>query len=123
VTQITISDGVTTITMPKVRKVSVGGAEVAKEVTMASGKMVKDVIGHRTVVEAEWDYVPASTIATLHSLLRQGGYFSVGYPDPDGTYKSGSFSVSYPTSKIFKFKNGVAMWHSVSLTMTAQEVE
>ncbi len=121
-TQITISDGVTTIIMPKVRKVSVGGAEVAKEVTMASGKMVKDVLGHRTVITAEWDYVPAATMAALINLLRTGGYFTVGYPDPDGTDKSGAFSISYPKPGIFKFKSGVPMWHGVKLTMTAQEV-
>jgi hypothetical protein len=121
-TQITISDGVTTITMPKVRKVSVGGKEVAKEVTMASGKMVKDVIGHRAVIAAEWDYVPANTMAALVNLLRAGGYFTVGYPDPDGTDKSGSFSISYPQNKIFKFVSGVPMWHGVQLVMTAQEV-
>lgn len=121
-TQITISDGVTTVTMPKIKKITVGGSEVAKEITMASGKMVKDVIGHRTVIDAEWDYVPAATITALVTMLRAGGYFTVSYPDPDGTYKSGFFSINYPKNKIFKFVDGIPMWHGVSLTMTAQEV-
>ena len=121
-TQITISNGVTTITMPRIKKITVGGAEVAKEVTMASGKMVKDIIGHRAVINAEWDYVPAATMAALINLLRVGGYFTVGYPDPDGTDHSEDFSISVPAPGIFKFVSGVAMWHGVKLTMTAQEV-
>lgn len=120
--KIIISDGITTITMPRTKKISISGQEVANEVTMASGKTVKEMIGFRTKITAEWDYVPASTIAALHTMLRQGGYFTVGYPDPDGTDKSGKFSISYPTSKIFKFVSGVAMWYGVTLTMTAQEV-
>lgn len=121
-TQLTISDGVTTITMPRVKKITVGGQEVANTATMASGKIVKDIIGHRVVVTAVWDYVPAADMAALHTMLRQGGFFTVGYPDPDGTDKSADFSVSYPTTGVFKFVSGVAMWHGVTLTMTAQEV-
>jgi len=121
-TQIVLTDGITTVTMPQVKAVSVSGEEVANETIMASGKMIKDVIGHRAVVNAEWDYVPAATMVSLINLLRQGGYFTVTYPDPDGTDKSGKFSVSFPKTKIFKFVSGVGLWHGVFLTMTAQEV-
>ena len=100
-TQITISNGAATITMPRIKKITVGGAEVAKEVTMASGKMVKDVIGHRAVVSAEWDYVPAATMAALINLLRAGGYFTVGYPDPDGTDHEADFFNLYSISGDF----------------------
>lgn len=119
--KITISNGVTTITMPRVR-ISVGGEEVCKESTMASGKRVKDVKGYRAVIAAAWDWLPAETITALHAMLRGGGYFSVTYPDPVDGQKTGSFSVSYPTTKIFRFAGTEARWHDVSLTMTAQEV-
>lgn len=89
---------------------------------MASGKKVKEVIGHRTVVNAEWDAVPADTMAALHTMLRKGGYFTVSYPDPAEGDVTASFSISYPTSKIFKFNGTVAYWHGVSLKMTAQDV-
>ena len=120
--QITISNGTTTITMPQIKKIEVGGEEVCNEITMAGGKLVKEMIGFRTVVSAEWDWVPAATMRSLVTLLRGGGYFTVGYPDPDGTYRNGKFSVSIPSIGIFKFKDGVAMWHGVQLDMTAQEV-
>lgn len=121
-TQITISNGTTTITMPKVKKITVGGEEVANETVMASGKKVKDVIGYRAVVSADWDYVPAATMAALTTMLRTGGYFTVGYPDPDGTDKSAKFSISIPSPGIFKFNGTTPFWHGVSLDMTAQEV-
>lgn len=108
--------------MPRVRAVKVGGVEVANEITMASGKLVKEMIGFRTTITAEWDWLPAQTITDLHALLRQGGYFAVEYPDPVTGDAIGLFSVSYPETKIFKFNGTSPMWHGVSLTMTAQEV-
>jgi len=122
VTQITISNGTTTITMPKTKTPTVGGEEVCNEIPMASGRRVKDVTGFRAVVTADWDWVPAATMAALTTMLRAGGYFTVGYPDPDGTDKSAKFSISIPTIGIFKFKDAAPMWHGVSLKMSAQEV-
>lgn len=119
---IIISDGTSTITMPRIRKVEVGGAEVAKEIKMASGKLIKEMIGFRTTVTAEWDWLPAETITALHTMLRQGGYFTVTYPDPATGSTTAKFSISYPTTKIFKFNGTEPRWHEVSLTMTAQEV-
>ena len=120
--QLTINDGTTTITMPKVKKIAVSGELVEVETPMASGKLVSDVIGHRAVVSATWDYVPAATMAALTTMLRTGAYLTVGYPDPDGTDKSAKFKISIPSPGIFKFVSGVPMWHSVALTMKAQEV-
>ena len=121
-TQITISDGITTITMPKTRKITASGDLVEVETAMASGKLVSDVIGHRAVVTATWDYVPAATMAALTTMLRTGAYLTVGYPDPDGTDKSAKFKISIPSPGIFKFVSGVPMWHGISITMKAQEV-
>lgn len=115
------SDMTESITMPQVKKISVGAKEVSKTVTMASGKIVKDMIGYRATLSAEWDWLPADTISALAVLLRSGGFFMVEYPSPAGD-TSGLFEVDYPTMSIFGFKNGTAVWHDVKLTMTAQEV-
>jgi len=120
--KITISNGVTTITMPRTKDITSSDSEVSKVITMASGKTVKEMIGFRAVVTAKWDYVPVATITALQTMLRAGGWFTVGYPDPDGTDKSIKMSISMPQPKVFKFVNSVPMWHDVSLTMTAQEV-
>lgn len=120
--EITISDGVTTITMPRTKKVSDAGAPEYKEIKMAGGKYVREMKGFRPGFKYAWDYVPAATITALITLLRTGGFFTVGYFDLDGTDKSGTFSVSYPTFEVFKFVDGAAMWHNCTLTIKSQEV-
>ena len=120
--KITISDGITTITMPKTREINVGGKIASSEIEMASGKRVAEVTGCRIIINAGWDYVPADTMAALTTMLRKGLFFTVGYPDPDGSYKSAAFSISIPAPGIFKFISGTPMWHGVSLVMASQEV-
>lgn len=121
-TQIAISDGVTIVTMPRTRKVTDAGAPEYKEITMAGGKTVREMIGFRPGFTYEWDYVPASTIAALVPLLRTGDFLTVDYFDVDGTDSSGLFSVSYPSPGVFRFKEGIAVWHGFQLTIKAQEV-
>ncbi|MFA6717903.1 MAG: hypothetical protein WCS15_02365 [Prevotella sp.] len=121
-TAITISDGTTTVTMPRTDQVTDAGSMVYKETTMASGRVVRKVTGFRAGFTYTYDYVPAATITSLITLLRTGGFFTVGYFDLDGTDKSGTFSVEYPQFSLFKFVNGVAMWYSCTLTITAQGV-
>lgn len=122
-TQITISNGTTTITMPRTKKVSDAGELVFAEKTMASGLRVRDIKGFRPGFKYEWDYVPATTVTALISLLRTGGFFTVNYFDVDGTDKTGVFSIDYPSPGVFKFKDGVAMWHGFTLVLKAQGVE
>ncbi len=90
--------------------------------TMASGKLVKDIVGYRASVKASWDYVPASAVAALVGILRGGGFCFVEYPSPSGD-ASGYFEIDYPTMSVFGFKNSIAVWHDVTLSMSAQEVE
>lgn len=111
------------IELPRTKKISMGGALVATEVEMVSGRRVQCVQGFRPSFTAEWDWFPNDLLAQLTALLRQGGFFKVDYPDQDGNDKSGKFSISYPSTGIFKFKDGKPMWYGVSLTFTAQGVE
>lgn len=93
--EITIAKGGVSVTMPLVRAITYGGDVVAKETTMASGKVVRDVIGFRPTVRADWDWVPADTIKALNSLLQQGGFFQVTHPTPNGE-KTESMTVPFP---------------------------
>jgi hypothetical protein len=109
--------------MPPTKDVYAGGKEESRSIKMANGKKVKEMIGFRPMLTAEWDWVPADTMAELHSLLRSGGFFTVTYPDPAEETKTGVFEIDYPQSKVFRFEGDVATWHGVTLTMSAQEVE
>ena len=119
--KIASADRSLSVEMPRVKDVVVGAVEVANTVTMASGKVVKDMIGYRATVEAAWDYVPVATLTALATLLRSGGFFYVEYPAPTGPEK-GMFEIQYPSMSVFAYKNGEAVWHDVQLKMTAQEV-
>lgn len=117
-----IYNGNTAIEMPKI-KYSITAEEESEESIMMSGKIVKDILGYRTVISAEWDWVPAGTLAAIVKLIRDGKFRDVEYQDVDGTTKKEKFKISQPEPEIFKFgTDGVARWRSVKIKMTAQEV-
>jgi len=102
---------------------SIGGDEVSKTVTMASGKVVKDVIGVRTTINAAWDGMPVEKINSLMTIVRSCGFINLEYQDVDGSIKQGYFSASQPDPEVFRFKaDGTAVWHTFKVTFTAQEV-
>ena len=109
------------ITMPRVRDIEVGAEEASKTVTMASGKTVKDILGYRAKITAVWDWFPAELVTELLNLLKTSAFLWVEYPSPDGN-SVGFFSIEYPTLSVFCYKNGVPVWHDMTLSMTAQEV-
>lgn len=110
------------IQMPKTKTLEIGGAFESVEATMASGKIVRDVIGWRTELAATWEWLPAGLLSQLVPLARSGGFIEIQYPDADGTNKTGNFTIEIGAQKIFKFVNGNPMWYNVELTATAQEV-
>lgn len=120
--KIVITDGVTTITMPRTRDLLDIGANEAVPVTMASGRIVKEVRGFRPGYRARWDWVPAGIITQLLGMIRANGFLTVTIPDPVTGTHTGLFEIEYPSLKVFRYKDGVARWHDVVLVMKAQEV-
>lgn len=110
------------IEMPRTKTIEIGGEYESKETTMASGKIVRDVIGWRTALTAEWEWVPAGLLAQLVPIARSGEFVTIQYPDSTGADTSGVFSIEIGEQKVFKFVNGEPMWYNVQLTATAQEV-
>ena len=109
------------IEMPRTKTIEIGGEYESKETTMASGKIVRDVIGWRTALTAEWEWVPAGLLAQLVPIARSGEFVTIQYPDSTGADTSGVFSIEIGEQKVFKFVNGEPMWYNVQLTATAQE--
>lgn len=109
--------------MPDTRKITIGGESVFREAQMASGKIVRDEIGFRTIITAEWEYVPAKKTTDLHALLRGGGFFKVTYPDPALGDTTNVFSIEPPETRVFKFIKDTPMWAYITLVFTAQEVQ
>ena len=110
------------IQMPRTKTLEIGGEFESIEATMASGKVVRDVIGWRTEITATWEWVPAGLLSQLVPLARSGDFISITYPDADGNTQTGNFTIEIGSQKIFKFVNGNPLWYNVELTATAQEV-
>lgn len=119
---ITLSDGSTAVTMPYTRSVADAGTVEYKETTMASGRIVRKIIGFRPGFRYAWDYVPDETIAAVIAMLRSGKLLSVSYFDLDGKDRNGMFMVDYPAFELFDFIGGKAVWHNCALTIRAQGV-
>lgn len=122
ISNITIYNKTEKIEMPKVRY-TLTQEEESEETIMMSGRIVKDILGYRTVIEAEWNWVPAQTIAKLSAWIRTGKFLEAEYQDLDGMVKRKAFKFSQPEPEVFAYQNdGTAVWHKVKLKMTAQEV-
>lgn len=111
------------IEMPRTKTLEIGGEFESIEATMASGKVVRDVIGWRTEITATWEWVPAGLLSQLVPIVRQGGFVEIQYPDSTGEDVAAMFSVEIGNQKVFKFVDGEPMWYNVELSATAQEVE
>lgn len=110
------------IAMPRTRSLTIGGDYEAKESTMASGKVVRDVVGWRVKLQADWEWLPAGVLAQIVVAARSGGFIEIRYPDSTGADTAGLFSIEIGSQKIFKFVDGAPYWYNVSLTASAQEV-
>ena len=113
-------DGVTSVTMPRCRP-TLSLEDESITATMASGKMVEDIIGTRLVLSASYGYVPAADLLTLQRIVREGGFHRVTAPGVDGDIDA-MFKVEPPSFEVFKYIDGVPMWCNVKLKLTAQEV-
>jgi len=120
--RIIISNDVYSITLPLSKKPMIGSEEVSHKVEMASGKIVKEIIGFRTVIDTEYDAIPATSLTKVIKMVRAGGFLNVQYPDLDGTDKSELFDVTVSQMGIFKFHNGSPWWRGLILHMQSQEV-
>lgn len=102
---------------------TVSGEKVAKEVQMASGKIVQDIIGNRKIITGTWPYIPAEDLKDLITAIRTGKFLEVEYLDVDNVVKRENFKIEHPSPSVFKYKGETAVWTDVTLKMSAQEVE
>ncbi len=120
--RLVISNGTISVTLPSVKNIVYTGTLEGDETIMADGSETTDVIGFRPQITYTYDYVPASDLATLHTLLKGNKYLTCTYLDDSNTEVTAVCKVSYPTPTIFKYKGDVAVWHNVSIVLTSRTV-
>lgn len=115
------ADGVS-VTFPRTTKIQHGGYLEGEETVMADGSLMFDVTGFRQNLIYTWDYVPQKVFDELFPLLRKHKYLECKYLDVDNTEKTAKFKIEYPTPEAWKLTANGAIWHNVSLNMTAKDV-
>ncbi|MBR4266490.1 MAG: hypothetical protein IKQ46_10600 [Bacteroidales bacterium] len=121
---IIISDGVDTITLLNDLVFDIEPQEVSTSATMASGRLVKDIIGYKNKLVIPCGYLSLENISKLKSMIKSNnGVLQVAYPGPDGD-RVEWFILEQPTYTTFSYDDeGVAVWKGVTITATAVEVE
>lgn len=121
--KVTISDGEDTIELPSQIEYPLGGEEVNKTASMASGKIVKDVVGYRDVLEIPVGYLGIEIMALLRNMVRRNdGFLSITYPTPNGAVTD-NFIVEDPKGKVIKYDDdGRAVWLDVTVKAISTEV-
>ena len=105
--------------MPKTKKITYGRTELSKTVTTADGTEYRELVGEKSVITCEWDYVPAAIINEIFAIT---GYVMVAHPDIDGNWTTTEMKISKPKVSLFRFVNGIPVWHGVKLTLTGRRV-
>lgn len=121
---IIITDGIDSITLLKDLKIEIGAAEISTSVTMASGRLVKDVVGYKNTLSIPVGYLSLDDMAKLRRMIvKNSGYLQISYPSPNGDLTEW-FIVDQPTYTTFKYnENGVAIWKGVTIKAISVEVQ
>lgn len=121
---IIITDNTDTITLRNDLMFEIQPEEISKSVTMASGRLVKDVIGYKPVLKIPVGYLPLDDMTLLRNMIkRNNGLISISYPTPNGDVTQ-QFMVEQPTYTTFSYdENGVAVWQGVTIKGRALEVD
>lgn len=116
--RITISDGISVVTLLPDLVFTISPQTVGTRETMASGRTVMDVVGEKITLEIPTGWLSASDLALLKSMIRRTHVLTISYPDVEGE-KSDLFYVDHPVYKAFKYgADGVEQWYGVTLTAT-----
>lgn len=110
------------IVMPRTRDIIITALPIFTEITMASGKNVRDIQGSRVKISAEYDYLPHDIMIDLHKITRTCRYVRAKYPDID-TEKEMICSINIPESGVYTFENDKPCWHKARLELIDQEVK
>ena len=119
---IVISQGTNSVRLRNDLVFEIEYEEVGKIKTMASGKLKKEIIGFRPVLNIPAGYVNLRDLQRLKDMILSGQFLSVTYPGVHGD-ETGLFHIAPPVFKSFKYdENGVDVWYGVTLVCRAQEV-
>lgn len=123
VRNIIITDGLDTITLLNDLVFELSPEEISKIETMASGRLVKDIVGYKDVLKIPVGYLSVTDMSKLRDMIKRNkGLLEISYPSPTGDMV-GQFLVEQPTYTTFAYdEDGVSVWKGVTINATSVEV-
>lgn len=120
--RIEITNGTDTVTLLPDLIFTIQPVTVAKTATMASGRVVRDVIGERIDLDIPTGWLSAENLSLLRRMIRGSAVLTIRYPDMDGD-ATGRFFIDMPDFKTFRYgADGVTIWYGVTLHAEGAEV-
>lgn len=120
---VTVSDGVTSVTLPGTKDVTNNTESVSEKKTMASGKVVLEAIGVRMQPSFKYSAISDADFAQLMKWAYKEEIISVTFPDPANGMVTMDAMMSIPTPGFFKFRaDGTAVWEMGTVQFSCVEV-
>ena len=120
---ITITDGVSTVTLLADLEFTWSPQIIGERATMASGRTVMDVTGVKNRLTIPTGWLSAEDLSLLKQMIIRNVTLTVNYPTIDGD-RSDSCYVSMPEFRSFRYgAGGVELWYGVTLEIEQEGVD
>lgn len=120
---ITITDGVDTVTLLADLEFTWRPTIIGERATMASGRTVMDVVGVKNTAEIPTGWLSPEDLALLKRMIIRNVALTVRYPTVDGDREDVCY-IEMPEFKSFKYgASGVEQWYGVTLKIEQQGVD
>jgi hypothetical protein len=117
---ITITNGYDTVTLLPGIRFSILPKRIAQSATMASGRVVMDIVGYKNVLSIPTGWLPADRLYVLIDMIKKNPYLTVEYPWLM-EWKTGVFVFELPEIVAFRYdENGC---DSLGVKLEAEEAE
>lgn len=90
---------------------------ISKSERNAKGEMISEFIAKKRKIELQWNYLSGSEAKLIESLVKNTMFFSVQYPEIDGTMTTKTMYSGDFILKTIDYRDGVIRWKDVPLSL------
>ncbi len=119
---ITITNGFDTVALLPGIKFSIQPKRIAQSATMASGRVVMDIVGYKNVLTIPTGWLPSDRLYVLIDMIKKNPYLTVEYPWLM-EWKTGVFVFELPEIVAFRYDDNGCDSFGVKLEAEQAEVE
>ena len=84
------------------------------------GNTVLDNLRDKRTVDIIWSRLSAAQLSQIATLLKDGGFFTLTYPDPLSGGRTMTCRAKAQSARVYRYENGVPTWADVNLTLEEQ---